>query len=54
MKDLKHIELENKQKPYSDEALCQLLKQQGIDISRRTVAKYRDALDIPAAHLRKM
>ena len=48
------VQEENKQKPYSDEALCQLLKQQGIDISRRTVAKYRDALDIPAAHLRKM
>ena len=44
---------ENKQKPYSDEALGRLLQQQGIDIARRTVAKYREALNIPPAHQRK-
>ena len=44
---------ENKQKPYSDEALSRLLQQQGIDIARRTVAKYREALNIPPAHQRK-
>ncbi|UOO82362.1 RNA polymerase factor sigma-54 [Uruburuella testudinis] len=47
------VAAENKQKPYSDEALSKLLKQQGIDIARRTVAKYREALHIPPAHQRK-
>ena len=47
------IEGEDKQKPYSDETLSSLLKQQGIDIARRTVAKYREALNIPSAHQRK-
>lgn len=44
---------ENRQKPHSDEALVQLLKHQGIEIARRTVAKYREAMDIPPAHKRK-
>lgn len=44
---------ENKQKPYSDNELMNLLKQQGISISRRTVAKYRDLLGIPAANGRQ-
>ncbi|MDO5357390.1 MAG: RNA polymerase factor sigma-54 [Conchiformibius sp.] len=43
------IEKENKHKPYSDSELVKLLQQQGIAISRRTVAKYRDLLNIPAA-----
>ena len=47
------IDNENSSKPYSDEALVRLLKQQGIDIARRTVAKYRESLDIPPAHKRK-
>ncbi|QEY24100.1 RNA polymerase factor sigma-54 [Neisseria animalis] len=47
------VENENGSKPYSDEALAQLLKQQGISIARRTVAKYRELLDIPPAHKRK-
>ena len=47
------IEGEDKQKPYSDETLSSLLKQQGIDIARRTVAKYREVLNIPSAHQRK-
>lgn len=47
------IGAENKDKPYSDEALSKLLKQQGIEIARRTVAKYREALNIPPAHQRK-
>lgn len=45
---------ENRSKPHSDEALVQLLKQQGVDIARRTVAKYRESLDIPPAHKRKL
>lgn len=47
------VESENKQKPYSDDALSRLLKQQGIGIARRTVAKYREALNIPNAHQRR-
>lgn len=47
------IEKENKNKPYNDNELVQLLQQQGIQISRRTVAKYRDLLNIPAANSRR-
>ncbi|QEY25103.1 RNA polymerase factor sigma-54 [Neisseria zalophi] len=49
----KLVETEDKSKPHSDEALSQLLKQQGIEIARRTVAKYRESLNIPGAHQRK-
>ena len=48
------IENEDSSKPHSDETLVRLLKQQGIDIARRTVAKYRESLDIPPAHKRKL
>lgn len=48
------IENEDSSKPHSDETLVRLLKQQGIDIVRRTVAKYRESLDIPPAHKRKL
>lgn len=48
------VENEDPRKPYSDEDLAQRLKQQGIDIARRTVAKYRELLDIPPAHKRKL
>jgi len=48
------IENEDASKPHSDETLVRLLKQQGIDIARRTVAKYRESLDIPPAHKRKL
>lgn len=47
------VENENKQKPLSDQKLVELLKAEGIDISRRTVAKYRDALKIPSSSKRK-
>ncbi|MDI1290297.1 MAG: RNA polymerase factor sigma-54, partial [bacterium] len=47
------IDIEDKSKPLSDEALVEELKKKGIDIARRTVAKYRDQLQIPAARLRK-
>ena len=40
-------------KPLSDNKLCDMLQAQGIQCARRTVAKYRDALQIPPAHLRK-
>ena len=47
------IKSENKQKPVTDEKLSVLLKEKGYLIARRTVAKYREQLDIPVARLRK-
>ncbi|NUQ68885.1 MAG: RNA polymerase factor sigma-54 [Phycisphaerales bacterium] len=47
------IDAEDKAKPLSDEALVDELKKRGIEIARRTVAKYRDQLSIPTARLRK-
>ena len=44
---------ENKRKPYSDEKLKNLLQEKGYNIARRTVAKYREQLNIPVARLRK-
>ena len=44
---------ENKKKPLTDEKLSLLLKEKGYPIARRTVAKYREQLDIPVARLRK-
>ncbi len=47
------IEDENKRKPLTDEKLAKMLKDKGYPIARRTVAKYREQLDIPVARLRK-
>ena len=47
------IEEENKKKPLTDETLAKILKEKGYPIARRTVAKYREQLDIPVARLRK-
>jgi RNA polymerase sigma-54 factor len=44
---------EEKLKPLSDEALTDMLKEKGYFIARRTVAKYREQLNIPVARLRK-
>ena len=44
---------ENKRKPLTDQALMVLLKDKGYNIARRTVAKYREQLNIPVARLRK-
>jgi len=44
---------ENKKKPLTDDKLAKLLKEKGYPIARRTVAKYREQLDIPVARLRK-
>ena len=51
---IKLIEQEDKKKPFSDRALAEVLNQQGVEISRRTVAKYRDALGIAGASGRKV
>ncbi|KMQ71207.1 RNA polymerase factor sigma-54 [Chryseobacterium koreense] len=47
------IDKENKRKPYTDDALVGLLKEKGYNIARRTIAKYREQLNIPVARLRK-
>ncbi|MEM7544924.1 MAG: RNA polymerase factor sigma-54 [Pseudomonadota bacterium] len=47
------IEKENERKPLSDDAIVTLLKQNGVDIARRTVAKYREAMNIPSSARRK-
>lgn len=44
---------ESKKKPLTDDKLAALLKEKGYPIARRTVAKYREQLDIPVARLRK-
>ena len=47
------IDNENKKKPYTDDELTEILKEKGYPIARRTVAKYRQQLNIPVARLRK-
>ncbi len=47
------VENEEKRKPLTDEKLAILLKDKGYNIARRTVAKYREQLNIPVARLRK-
>ncbi|HNP52976.1 MAG TPA: RNA polymerase factor sigma-54 [Ferruginibacter sp.] len=44
---------ESKKQPYSDEKLTDMLQEKGYNIARRTVAKYREQLNIPVARLRK-
>jgi RNA polymerase sigma-54 factor len=44
---------ENKKKPLTDEKLAAILKEKGYPIARRTIAKYREQLDLPVARLRK-
>lgn len=47
------IDAENKRKPLSDESLTKMLQEKGYNIARRTVAKYREQLNISVARLRK-
>lgn len=51
LKDL--IDTEDPLKPYSDHKLAEILNEQGLNIARRTVAKYREAMLIPVARLRR-
>lgn len=56
--DAKHllqrlVDQEDKAKPLSDQKLTDLMKEKGVDISRRTVAKYRDTLNIAGSSKRK-
>lgn len=47
------IQEEDKKKPHTDEKLSKILKEKGYPIARRTVAKYREQLELPVARLRK-
>jgi len=47
------IENEQKRRPLTDESLTDILQEKGYQIARRTVAKYREQLNIPVARLRK-
>ncbi|MFZ1703467.1 MAG: hypothetical protein WAT79_03925 [Saprospiraceae bacterium] len=47
------ISAESKRKPLSDEKLKNILRNKSYNIARRTVAKYREQLNIPVARLRK-
>jgi len=47
------IEAEDKRNPLADEKLADILHEKGYNIARRTIAKYREQLDIPVARLRK-
>ena len=47
------VKAEDKKHPLSDDAISKELKKQGFPVARRTVAKYREALGIPVARLRR-
>lgn len=47
------ISAEDKKHPYTDDELCNILKEKGYNIARRTVAKYREQLEIPVGRMRK-
>jgi len=49
----KLVLMESPKKPLSDSKLCALLKEQGVMVARRTVAKYREQLNIPPSNARK-
>lgn len=46
------IETEDKHNPYTDQQLVKILSQKGFSVARRTVAKYREQLQIPVSHVR--
>ncbi len=48
------IEVEDKSNPYTDQQLVAILANKGINVARRTIAKYREQLQIPVAQLRRM
>jgi RNA polymerase sigma-54 factor len=49
----KIVKEEDKRKPYNDDQIAKILSDRGVDISRRTVAKYRKQLEIPSARQRR-
>jgi RNA polymerase sigma-54 factor len=48
------VDNENKRKPLTDDELVEALTDKGYKVARRTIAKYRDQLNIPKARLRKV
>lgn len=50
----KLVSNENPRKPLSDNAIAEMLKKEGIEVARRTVAKYRESLHIPSSSERKV
>ena len=52
-KILEYIENENKEQPFSDQDIVNLLEKEGIKIARRTVTKYREKLGYKSSHKRK-
>lgn len=50
---LESVDLEDKKKPFTDEELVTVLNEKGYRVARRTVAKYREQLNVPIARLRK-
>lgn len=49
----KMVDEEDKRKPLSDQKIADILKQEGLNIARRTVTKYREAMDIPSTTMRR-
>jgi RNA polymerase sigma-54 factor len=49
----KMVEEENTQKPFTDEQIAKILTKEGVKLSRRTIAKYRDQMQIPGSRERK-
>ncbi|MEJ7861461.1 MAG: RNA polymerase factor sigma-54 [Pyrinomonadaceae bacterium] len=49
----KMVEQENTQKPFTDEQIAKILTKEGVKLSRRTIAKYRDQMQIPGSRERK-
>ena len=47
------INKEDKSNPITDEEISKLLKEKGYNVARRTVAKYREQLEIPISRMRK-
>ena len=47
------VDHEDKSSPYTDDELATILKEKGYPLARRTVAKYRQQLNIPVARLRR-
>ena len=47
------IQAEDKKHPLSDDKLTEIMNEKGYNIARRTIAKYREQLNIPVARLRK-
>jgi RNA polymerase sigma-54 factor len=49
-----HVQKEDKKKPYTDQQLADILSGEGYIVARRTIAKYRDQLNIPVAQMRAL